>query len=485
MKSFPVLIAIMALFLASCSNKVQTVSTTPSEGWIISENARYVSGKGNPDVEIRRSDTLQVIDGFGSCFSELGWTSLSLLSEKEREDVMKELYEPGFGACFNICRMPIGANDYARKWYSCDETPGDFEMKDFSISNDMETLVPFIKNAIKYNPSIYIWASPWSPPSWMKYNKHYASKSLLGNTNFKSEEWGIDFTGINNGLPPDREGREGTDMFIQEDKYFKAYAIYFSKFIEAYREQNINIRMVMPQNEFNSAQVFPSCTWTPRGLANFTGKYLGPVMEKLGVKVMFGTMERPSEAMADTILLDPDCRKYISGAGFQWAGKGAIPGIHKRYPGLKLYQSEQECGNGKNDWKHCLDCWELMKHYFNNGVSVYMYWNTAVKEGGVSTWGWRQNALISVDTVNRTYKYNHEYYLLKHVSHFVKPGARLLRTSGSFGDLLAFRNPDNSVIIVARNYELKERSVTALIDNKTLSILLKPDSFTTVELKAN
>ncbi|WP_372776451.1 hypothetical protein [Mangrovibacterium sp.] len=95
-----------------------------------------------------------------------------------------------------------------------------------------------------------------------------------------------------NDLPLDREGKEGTDMFIQEDRYLQAYATYFSKFIDAYRIEGIDIFGVMPQNEFNSAQVFPSCCWTAAGLANFIGKYLGPAMQEQGVEVIFGTMER-------------------------------------------------------------------------------------------------------------------------------------------------------------------------------------------------
>ena len=61
------------------------------------------------------------------------------------------------------------------------------------------------------------------------------------------------------GLPADKVGYEGTDMFIQDSLYLQSYALYFSKFIEAYREQGIDIFAVMPQNEFNSAQIFPSC----------------------------------------------------------------------------------------------------------------------------------------------------------------------------------------------------------------------------------
>ena len=355
-------------------------------------------------------------------------------------------------------------------------------MNNFSIANDRETLIPFIKSAQKYNPKLKLWASPWSPPQWMKYNKHYAAKSVLGNSEFQSEEWGMDLRGINNGLPPEREGKEGTDMFIQEPEYFKAYALYFSKFIEAYRKEGIEIFMVMPQNEFNSAQVFPSCTWTAGGLSTFVGKYLGPEMKKQDVDVMFGTVERATEELVDTVLNNELSKKYITGVGFQWAGKGAIPGIHKRYPDLKLFQTEQECGNSKNDWKNCVYSWDLMKHYLKNGANAYMYWNTSLDEGGISTWGWKQNSLVSVDTTNNTFKYNHEYYLLKHVSHYVQSGAKLLKTSGTFNNSLAFVNPDSSIILVLRNEETEDQHINISIDEKSYSFFLKADSFVSIKI---
>jgi len=477
-KTIALLILMILVVSLSAQKKVSWVSTSQAEQWNIEHSLTTFSGPGEADVEIQLKEPQQSISGFGTCFNELGWTSLSMLSSKDRESIMKELFAPNIGANLTICRMPIGANDFSRNWYSYDETEGDFGMQKFSIKNDLETLIPFIKNAQKYNLSLKLWASPWSPPSWMKNNKHYAAKSLSGMDGFKSDEWGMDFTGINNGLKPEQEGKEGTDMFIQQEKYYKAYALYFAKFIEAYKQQNIRISMVMPQNEFNSAQVFPSCTWTAAGLAKFIS-YLGPQLKSMNVDLFFGTMERADSRLVDSILTDPQSSKYINGIGFQWAGKGAIPAVHQKYPGLTLYQSEQECGNGKNDWKYCEYTWGLMKHYLVNGANAYMYWNTSLKQGGISTWGWKQNSLVSVDTVNKTYKYNYEYYLLKHLSHFVKPGAKRLTTIGTFSNLLAFINPDKSVVIVVQNESAEEKQVHIKVGNQILNPLLKPGTFNT------
>ena len=468
-------ILVLVLFIASRlkaqSDVIKWICTTESNIWASQKSPGVTLYNGQKfDVEIRAEMPGQRINGFGGCFNEQGWAALKLLSPADRQSIFKELFSPGYGASFSICRMPLGANDFSLNWYSYDEYDQDFGMAKFSIHRDLNTLVPFIKFALAYNPALKFWASPWSPPQWMKKNRHYAGK-LVSPKDIAQH--------IDNGLRAGREGHEGSDMFIQSPKYFKAYALYFSKFIDEYRKIGVNITMVMPQNEFNSAQIFPSCTWTAHGLGDFI-HYLGPQMKAKGVAVFLGTVERANEKLVDTILKDKLCRSYIQGAGFQWSGKGAIAGIHQKYPYLTLYQSEQECGDGKNDWSYCCYTWDLMKQYFGAGANAYMYWNLALKDGGVSHWGWKQNSLITVDTIARTYKYNYEYYLLKHISHFVKPGARLLKTSGDLNDILVFRNPDQTTVIVIRNESSAGKTIVLKIGDKIIEPLLKADSFNTI-----
>jgi glucosylceramidase len=235
----------------------------------------------------------------------------------------------------------------------------------------------------------------------------------------------------------------------------------------------------MPQNEFNSAQVFPSCPWTADGLARFMG-YLQPQLQQRKVDLFFGTMERANEALVDSVLHDSRSGPFIKGVGFQWAGKGAIAGIHQRYPALTLYQSEQECGDGKNDWKYCQYTWGLMKQYLTSGANAYMYWNMSLKKGGISRWGWSQNSLVTVDETAKTYQYNPEYYLLKHLSHYVQPGAKRLPTSGDFTNLLAFQNPDASVVIVAQNEGAQDKKLRLKVGRKLLTPTLKGNSFNTL-----
>jgi O-Glycosyl hydrolase len=442
------------------------ISTTEKMPW----QERKIASPGwrwdTLDVVLKRDGAAQTIDGFGGCFNELGWVSLNALAAEDRDAVMKELFAPGVGANFTICRMPVGANDFSRDWYSYDETPGDLALEHFGIANDLETLVPFIKAAQRYNPGLRLWASPWSPPSWMKTNKHYAAAMSRPGA-------------PENGLKADQVGKEGTDLFIQEEPYFAAYAKYFGRFIEEYRKQGISIGMVMPQNEFNSAQPFPSCTWTPQGLAKFL-RHLGPEMDRRKVEVFFGTLERGDVKLLSDVMGDPAAGKWINGVGVQWAGKGAVADVPRKYPALTIYQSEQECGDGKNSWAYASYCWELMKHYFRSGANGYMYWNLSLQEGGESRWGWKQNSLVTVDLQTKKYSYNHEYYVLKHVSHFVKPGAKRLQTEGTEDNALGFVNPDGSSVVVMRNEAGFERPVRVTVDGHSLVCVMEPDSLNTV-----
>jgi glucosylceramidase len=239
----------------------------------------------------------------------------------------------------------------------------------------------------------------------------------------------------------------------------------------------------MPQNEPNSAQPYPSCSWTSKDLNTFVGKYLGPEMEKHGVEVYFGTVERADYLKVDTLLQDPDSKKYIKGVGFQWAGKDALPKIHELYPNLTMVQSEQECGNGLNNWEGAMHSWDLMKHYLGNGVSEYYYWNTSLFEGKASTWGWHQNSLITVKEEDKTYKWTPEYYTIKHASHYVLPGAKYLNIAGSYSDAMAFVNSDGSVVVLAANQTEEAQPVTIKLAGKAQTVVLPAKSLNTFVLK--
>jgi len=474
------------------SQQIQWISSTNTKCWAKNTiNIENVKSNCKYDIIVNPQKSYQTIEGFGSCFNELGWQSLNSLNEAQRNSILSELYAPNKGANFTLGRMPVASNDFSINYYSYDETDGDFDMKNFSIAHDKSTLLPFIKAAMRFQPKLKLWASPWCPPKWMKKNKHYAENS--------SEKWNamvsayihnltkeqasdplrFRITTLNNDTPTDSMGYEGVTSFNMDKKYLKAYASYFGKFVDAYKKNGVNIYMVMPQNEPNSAQPYPSCSWTSKDLNTFVGKYLGPEMTKHNVKVFFGTIERPDPLKVDTIINDPYSKQYVKGVGFQWAGKDALPTIYKQNTKLALYGTEQECGNGLNNWEGAMHSWELMKHYFNNGVNAYFYWNTALFANKASTWGWYQNSLVTVDNKTKTYKFTPEYYVMKHVSHFVKHGAKRIEVAGKDKNVLAFINPDKSIIVVVGNSSNMKKSITIKILNHQIRPTILPKSLNT------
>jgi glucosylceramidase len=408
----------------------------------------------------------QTMRGFGGAFSELGWQALRALPGPARQAALNALFGDD-GAAFAFCRTPIGANDFARKWYSYNETADDFALRDFSIANDRETLIPFIKSAQAIRPGLKLWASPWSPPTWMKTGRHYAQAAAWPGS-------------APNGITPAQFGHEGKDSFIQDDRYFDAYARYFRRYVEAYAAEGIAIGTVMPQNEFNSAQPFPSCVWTPEGLARFL-PFLTREMDAVGVDVFFGTLER-----ANAQLLTPALAAQVKGVGVQWAGKDALAGIRARYPAMEIWATEQECGMGTNDWHYARYGWDLMKRYLNAGASLWEYWNLALPEPGLSTWGWPQNALISVDVAGGRYRLNPDYWVIRHLASHVRPGARFIPTSSmnGFDNQLAFRNPDGSLVIVIHNEMAQPQPVRLMLGSQELYPRLPASSFNTIVVPA-
>lgn len=90
----------------------------------------------------------------------MGWVALSTLPAEKRDTVLYNLFDPENGLKFNICRMPIGASDYAVNWYSLNSMEKDFEMSEFTIERDKQYLLPYIKAAMQFRSDLKIWALP-------------------------------------------------------------------------------------------------------------------------------------------------------------------------------------------------------------------------------------------------------------------------------------------------------------------------------------
>jgi glucosylceramidase len=390
---------------------------------------------GTPDVTV--NDTAaQTWDGFGGAFNELGWQYLMLLSDADRSTALRLLFADD-GARFNMGRIPIGASDYAVARYTLDETAGDTGMASFSIDQDQALLIPYVKAAQAIRPGIRFWASPWTPPTWMKSGPY-----LAGNV-----------------VSPFDGGTMKSD-----DETLAAHAQYFVSFVQEYAKQDIKIEAVAPQNEPNFAQNYPSCLWATDTFVKFVGKFLGPTLQAASpeTKIMLGTMSNggADPAIVNAVLADATARSYVGVIGMQWGMLGQEAGA--KASGIPMWQTEHKCGNypwvtasykpiAPNDLPYAVESWGLIRDWIRAGVTSYSAWNMVldtVGKGNDSTRDWAQNALLTVDTKAKTLNVTPTYYVFRHLAQYVEPGAKVLAATG---DALAFKNPDGKIVTVLYN----------------------------------
>jgi len=444
--------ATLILTSAAVASSVTWVCSTESEKWKLMPEPQIVASHPDepPQVRATAQKTYQTIDGFGGCFNELGWTALQKASKADRDNVLTALFGEA-GCAFTMGRLPIGSSDFALDWYSLDETSGDYDLKDFSIARDKKYLIPYVKAAMAIRPDLKCWGSAWSPPSWMKTNSNYSKGSI---------KW--------------------------QPQILHCYATYLARWVEEYRTEGINIFAVFTQNEPNILSVYPSCLWTGPQLREFVADYLGPTLRarKTDVQLWLGTLNDGNfNDRLVTVLEDPKANAFLTGISFQYDARAQIGAASELYPDKKLMQSETECNKGDNSWQDAERLYWLMRAYLENNGNSYFVWNMVLNESGMSTWKWKQNALITVNQNSGKVTFNGEYYVMRHFSQFVKPEAKRLLTTGLWTDKIAFLNPDGSTVFVIENTKQKPQDLVLNVadraDGGTLKAQLPAHSVNT------
>lgn len=415
-----------------------------------------IRAAGGPVSELTVLPPMRKVEwlGFGGCLNEAGIAALDSLPPATKKEILDDLFLPD-RMNLNFCRLPVGANDYALGWYSYDETEDDYALEHFSVEHDREYVIRFAKEALARNPGIMFFASPWSPPAWMKASRRYNGGSIRPERNVLS-----------------------------------AYARYLVKYVQAYAAEGIRIAQINPQNEFASDNNYPTCTWTGDLMREFIAEYLGPAFAQSGLdtQIWLGTINGTGtlggfgsryNEYTQKVLDDPAAYRFIKGVAYQWEGKNALRSSVESYPELGYIQSENECGDGSNSWEYANYVFELMRHYITGGVCAYVYWNTVLPRGGVSTWGWKQNSMITV--LDGKAQNEHEYYIFRHASSFVKRGAQVLRLGGQMsGNAFAFQNPCGQHVVVIQNPFDYEKTVSF----GGAACALAPQSVTTLIFEA-
>jgi glucosylceramidase len=412
------------------------VTSASGAYWVTTGTLTEVTG-GNANVTVDDSATAQTWEGFGGSFNEKGWYYLLMLSESDRNSALQFLF--GTNGCrFALGRIPMGASDYAMDRYTLDEVPSgstDLSMSSFSIARDEEKLIPYVKAAQAVKGDIHFWASPWTPPTWMKEGPYNDDSPFDGGT---------------------IKGDEAT---------LAAFAQYFVKFVQAYAEQGINIELVSPQNEPGYSGTYPTCGWAPETYRDFVGQHLGPAVASAGLttRIMLGTFNGGAgdTSIISTVMGDATARSYITVYGLQWGTQSYVADA-KQY-NLPIWQTEHMCGNypwesgfidtiAPNDHAYAVESWGLIRDWIRAGVSAYSVWNMVLDTVGVgidSARVWPQNALLTVDTSANTLNITPTYYVFRHFSQFVDPGATVVATSG--GNAVAFKNPSGAIVTVMYN----------------------------------
>lgn len=475
----------------------QAADTTGEVKWVMSQDGNYMQDKGTLTttawdendhsalyIDVDENITYQEMaqNVWGGCFNERGWHKLMQLTQEERDHILDLLFDPNEpdGLHLTMARMPIGASDFAMDHYTLNETENDYEMNNFSIERDKKKLIPYIKEALKRQPNLKIWASPWTPPSWMKQegeNDTTPHKNMIGGWFHSSEE------------------------------NYSAYALYFRKFIEAYDEEGIEIYMVSPQNEPTMWTAYTSCCWRGAQLRDFIKGYLGPEMKRLGVQIYLGTFTNSDDSLMDPTLNDPEARKYISGINFQWWSYNKARSLYHTGYNQGMMQSETMCGDGWNNWNYAECQFDEMYMYFTYGISAYTMWNMVLEWDGVNRGGhntaanpWPQNAPITVNENTKEYRLNPQYYEIKHYSDAVKANARRIESGGTYNQdyvpgqrandesdaiytaeqrEIAFRNPDGTISLLVKNGGNSVKNVDINFNGRKVSVALPAHSINT------
>jgi glucosylceramidase len=460
-------------------------TTTVTSALVTSTNGTWTTAtwtetsSATVDVTVDDASTAQTWEGFGGAFHEMGCNQLST---KALQDEALGLLFGTDGAKLALARIPIGASDYALERYTLDDTgtdvipdgtesnrpAADITLSRFSIDRDKQTLIPYVKAALAINPKLRLWAVPWTPPVWMKTG--YQKVGPDGRSAATKASY---FDG----------GTMKTDVAT-----LTAYAEYLVKFIQAYKAQGITIDTIAPQFEPTFAQTYPSCVWDKTTYASFVGRHLGPALAaaSLSTTIMLGGLaNEPADSnIVAAVMADSTAMPYVAAIGVQWGVLDKVVQTPLTYA-VPVWATEHKCGNypfqpsGRpatatmpelapyaepppNGQSYAVETWWYIRDAITKAkVTAYnvphMVLDT-VGKGNDTSREWAQDSLLTVSggKITKT----QAYYVVRHFSQFVDPGAQVVATSG--GDAVAFKNPDGSLVTVLYSAAARSNYVVAM-----------------------
>lgn len=419
---------------------------------------------------VTRANTLEVstdeninFKGFGVALTGSSCYNLSLMDEKERTELLKSIYSKD-GVGLSVARLSIGSSDYSAELYSYDDVPFDTELEHFSIERDMRYVIPMIKEVLKINPDLFLFASPWSPPGWMK-----TGGNMCGG--------------------------------YMRSKYVDCYAEYIVKFIKAYAENGIKISAITPQNEpeVHHFGVMPSCIWHPE----IEGEFIKILKNKLNENNLdveiwmydhsFAGAERVMWAMENCDIKD-SC-KSVAMHYYDGSIEETLK-IKRAYPDVEIHFTEagpRLFDNYGTDW--CK--WGIMMaKTLKCGYSSFTGWNLMLNElGGPNIGPFWCGGLITRNTDTGELSYSGQYKAFSHIARYITPKSKIYGISVGENynlHMTAYPKPNNPVegfgidnndgkfVAVLINPNTEKRQTQFKLNDNLWYVELPPDSISTV-----
>ncbi len=412
-----------------------------------------------PTIILDRAKTFQTIVGIGGALTDASAETFYKLPEPKQKEILQKLFDPQKGNGFSLCRTNIHSCDFSSDGYTYAEVPGDTSLTHFSIAHDLRYRIPFIKAAMKAaGNDLKLFASPWSPPAWMKTNNSMLRGGKL--------------------LP----------------EYRKTWASYFTRFVRAYEKAGVPVWGLTVQNEPLAVQPWESCIYTAAEERDFVKDYLGPELERAGlssVKLMIwdhnrGVMYQRAKVVYD----DPGASKYVWGTAFHWYVGDHFDNVrlvHDAFPDKPLVFTEGTEADFNADslqewrWGEIFGRSVIMD--LNHGASGWVAWNVLLDEkGGPNHLGNFCMAPIIGDTRTGELTYMNSFYYLGHFSRFIRPGAKRIVCSSNADELLAtaFLNTDGSIAAVVMNPTDRDITFHVWIENQAVKTLGPAHSLVTL-----
>lgn len=434
---------------------------TPTDTLVFADPEPTSEGRMYVFVDPRK--TFQTFLGIGGALTDASAETFAKLPGVQQDALLEAYYDAENGIGYTLARTNIHSCDFSSESYTYVED-GDAELESFSIAHDLEYKIPLIRRAMAASGDrLTLFASPWSPPAFMKTNN-----DMLHGGSLRPE-------------------------------YADAWALYYTKFIKSYREEGVPVWGITIQNEPMATQIWESCIYQADEERDFLRDHLGPTMRREGlgdVNIIVWDHNRDLIVeRAQAIFDDPEAAQYAWGIGFHWYEDWTggtqmydnVTFVSRLYPDKHIIFTEGTPASfdstGYDRWDLGEEYGRSMIHDFNSGAEGWTDWNILLDErGGPNHVGNFCFAPIHADTRTGELIYTNSYYYVGHFSKFIRPGARRILAAPSRSMLLAtgFVNEDGSVAVVVMNQTERVGQYELVVGASSILVTTLPHSIQTV-----